>query len=103
MYPFSIKRSKCSSSCSNISDPCAKLSVPYVVKNMNIKVLNLILRINETRHLKWQETCTCKYRLDPSACNSKQRCSKDKFRCERKELIGKGIYDRGFFWTPSNS
>ena len=51
-YPFNIKTSKCSGSCNNISDPYAKLCVPDVVKNLNIKVLNLMSRTNETRHIK---------------------------------------------------
>ena len=42
-------------------------------------------RINETRHIKWHETCKCKRRLDPSVCNNKQRRNKDKCRCECKE------------------
>ena len=48
-YPFSIKTSKCSGSCNNISDPYPKMCVP-VVKNVNIKVLNIMSRTNETRH-----------------------------------------------------
>ena len=28
---------------------------------------------NETRHLEWHETRKCKYRLDASVCNNKQR------------------------------
>ena len=51
-YPFSIKTSKCSGSCNNINDPCAKLCVPSVVKNINIKVVNLMSRTNEMRHIK---------------------------------------------------
>ena len=51
-YPFSIKRSKCSGSCNNINDPYAKMCVSDVVKNINIKVLNLISRTNETRCIK---------------------------------------------------
>ena len=51
-YPFSIKTSKCSGSCNNINDPYAKLCVPDVVKNINIKVFNLMSRTNETRHVK---------------------------------------------------
>ena len=35
-YPFSIKTSKCSSSCNNIKDPYAKICVPDVVKDLNI-------------------------------------------------------------------
>ena len=72
-YPFSIKTSKCSGSCNNINDPYAKLCVPDVVKNINIKVVNLMSRTNETRHVKWHETCKCKCRLDASVCNNKQR------------------------------
>ena len=30
--------------------------VPDVVKNLNVKVFNLMSRINETRHIKWHET-----------------------------------------------
>ena len=37
-YSFSIKTSKCRGSCNNINDPYAKLCVPDVVKNLNIKV-----------------------------------------------------------------
>ena len=59
-YAFSIKTSKCSGTCNNINDPYAKLGVPDVVKNLNIKVFNLLSRTNETRHIKWHETCKCK-------------------------------------------
>ena len=63
-FPFSIKISKCSSSCNNINDPYAKLSVPDVGKNLNVKVLNLMSRTNETRYIEWHETCKCICRLD---------------------------------------
>ena len=43
-----------------------------------------------------------KCRLDASVCNNKQRWNEDKCRCECKELIDKGIYDKGFNWNPSN-
>ena len=71
-YPFSIKTSRCSGSCNNINDPYAKLCVPDVVKNMNIKVFNLMSKTNETGEVKWHETCKCKCRLVASICNSKQ-------------------------------
>ena len=41
-YPFSVKVNKCSASCNNINDPYAKLSVSGVVKNINVKVFNLM-------------------------------------------------------------
>ena len=49
-YPFSIKTSQCSRSYNNINDPYAKMCVPDVVKNLNVKVFNLMSRTNETRH-----------------------------------------------------
>ena len=70
-YPFSIKTSKCSGSCNNINDPYAKMCVPDVVKNLNVKVFNLMSRTTETRHVKWHETCKCKCRLDASVCSNK--------------------------------
>ena len=35
-------------------------------------------RNNETRDIKWHETCKCKYKLDASVSNEKQRWNKDK-------------------------
>ena len=93
-YPFSIKTSKCSGSCNNINDPYAKICVPDVVKDLNVKVFNLMSRTNETRHIKWHETCKCKCRLDASVCNNKQRWN------EWKELIDKGVCDKRFVWNP---
>ena len=101
-YLFSIKTSKCSGSCNNVNDPYAIMCVPDVVKNLNVKVFNLMSRTNETRHIKWHETCKCKCRLDASVCNNKQRWNDDKCRCECKELIDKGVCNKGYIWNPSN-
>ena len=79
-YPFSIKVNKCSGSCNNINNPYAKLCVSDVVKNINIKVFNLMPWGNQTKHREWRETCKCKCRLDSSACNNKQRWNEDKCR-----------------------
>ena len=59
-------------------------------------------RTNETRHIKWHETCKCICRLDKVICNSKQRWNENKYRCECKELIDKGVFDKGYVWNPSN-
>ena len=53
--PFSIKTSKCNVSCNSINDPYANICVPDVIKNLNVKVFNLMSRTNETRHIKWHE------------------------------------------------
>ena len=101
-YPFSIKINKCSGNCNNINNPYAKICVPDVIADLNVKVFNLMSRTNETRLFKWHEKCKCECRLDAIICNNKQRWNKNKCRYECKELIDKGICDKGFIWNPSN-
>ena len=72
-YPFSIKINKCSGNCNNTNNPYAKICVPDIVKDLNVRVFNLMSRTNETRHIKWHETCKCICRLDKIICNNKQR------------------------------
>ena len=59
-------------SCNNINDPYARIYVPDVVKNMYIKVSNLMSRTNDTCHIEQHETCKCKCRLDASVYRDKQ-------------------------------
>ena len=92
-YPFSIKIKKCSGSCNNINNPYAKICVP------DVKVFHLMSKTNETRFIKWHETCKCICRLDGTICNSKQRWNENKCMCE---LIDKGTCHKGFIWNPSN-
>ena len=63
-FPFSIETSKCSGSCNNINYSYAKICVPSVVRNLNVKVFNLVLRTNETRHkgFIWNRSnCECEW------------------------------------------
>ena len=55
--------------------------------------MNLLSRTNETRHIKWHETCKWECILDASVCNNKQRWNDDKCWYEWKELIDKGVYN----------
>ena len=50
-YPFSIKVNKRSGSFNNINDPYGKLCVPDAVKNINVKVFNLMSFSNQTKHI----------------------------------------------------
>ena len=83
-YPFSIKINECSGSCNNISNPYAKICVPTDVKDLNVKVFNLMSRTNDTRFVKWHETCKCICKLDGIICNTKQQWNNDKCVCECK-------------------
>ena len=50
-FRFSIETSKCTGSCNNINYPYVKICVPDIIKNLNVKVFNLMSRTNETRNV----------------------------------------------------
>ena len=101
-YPFSTKTNKCGGNCNNINYPYTRICIPDTVKNLNIKVFNLMSLTNETRHIEWYETWKCICRLNGIICNSKQRWNKDKCGCKCKELIDRGVCNKGFIWNLSN-
>ena len=100
--PLSIKVNKCGGDCNTINDPMAKLFVPDIVKDMNIKVFNMLSRINETRKIVWHETFKCICRLTSAICNDKQEWNENKCSCEcKKDLVSKLVFDKGYIWNPS--
>ena len=101
-YPSSVKINRCSSNCNSINDPCTKICVPGVIKNLNVKVYNLMSRTNETRSIKWYENCKCICSLNKIICNNKQRWNKDQCWCECRKLIDKGVCDKEFIFNPNN-
>ena len=101
-FPFSIKTSKCSGSCNSINNLLAILCVPDVVKNLNVKVFNLVSGTNETRRIERNEMCKSECRFNSSVCDNKQRWNDDKYWCECKELIDKGVCNKEFIWNSSN-
>ena len=70
-FPFSIEASKSSGSCNNIDYPYAKISVPDIIKNLIVKVFNLMSRTNETIFIEWHETCKCECKFGENVCNNK--------------------------------
>ena len=78
------------------------MCVSDVIKDLNVKVFNLMSITNETRLIEWHDKRKCKCRLDAIVCNNKQRWNKNKCRSEYKELIAKAICDKGLIWNPRN-
>ena len=58
-YPYNVLVNKCSGSCNTLDNPRYKICVPKVIKNVNIKVYNFLMMLNETRNVLWQESCRC--------------------------------------------
>ena len=84
-YPYNVLVNKYSESCDMLDDPMAKLCVPNFVKNVNMKVYNFLMRLNETRNILWHESCKCVCRLNSSVCNSKQIWNSDTCSCDCNE------------------
>ena len=59
-YPYNMLVNKCSGSCT-LDDPMAKMCVPNIIKSVNMKVYNFLMRFNETRNVLWHESCKCAY------------------------------------------
>ena len=101
-YPYDVLVNKCSGSCNTLNDPMARLCVPNIIKNVNMKVYNSLMRLNETRNVLWHESCKCVCRLNSSVCNSKQIWNRDACRCDCNEYFA-GIINctKGYMWNPS--
>ena len=80
----------------------AKLCVPDVTKNVNVKVYILLMRANETRHVLWHESCKCVCRLTSAVCNSKRIWNSDTCSCDcNEDFVEKMVCEKGYIWNPS--
>ena len=50
-YPYNVLVNKCSGSCNTPDEPMAELCVPNIIKGINMKVYNFLIRLNETRNV----------------------------------------------------
>ena len=101
-YPYNVLVNKCSGSCNTLDHPMSKICVPKVIKNVNIKVYNFLMRLNETRNVLWHGSCRCVCKLNSSVCNIKQIRNSDTCRCDCNEDFA-GIINctKGYTWNPS--
>ena len=101
-YPYNLLVNKCSGSCNTINNPMAKLCVPNIIKGINMKVYNFLMRLNETRNVLWHESCKCVCKLNSSVCNNKQIWNSGTCRCDCNEDFADIINcTKGYMWNPS--
>ena len=97
-YPYSIKVNRCNGNCNNISNPYSRVCVPNIVKNVTLKIFDLISQQNKIKQIIFHESCKCVCRLNEIVCNNKQKWNKHKCRCEC--LINKKCGNK--FWNPNS-
>ena len=101
-YPYNVLVNKCSGSCDMLDNPMAKLYVPDIIKRINMKVYNFLMRLNETLNVLCHESCKCVCKLNSSVCNSKQIFNSDTYRCDCNENFSDIIScDKGYMWNSS--
>ena len=50
-YPYNVLVKECSGSCDTLDNPMSKICVPKIINNVNMKVYNFLMRLNETRNV----------------------------------------------------
>ena len=70
-YSYKVLVNKCSGSCNTLDNPMSKICVPKIIKNVNMQVYNVLMRLNETRNVLWHESCKCVCKFSSSVCNNK--------------------------------
>ena len=58
-YPFMISLDKCNGSCNALDHLSTKKCVPSETKNLDVKVFNMITRINEAKTFVKNISCDC--------------------------------------------
>ena len=101
-FIHNVLANKCSGSCNTLDDPMARICVPNIIKNLNIKVYKLMMRLNETHNVLWHESCKCVCLLNSSVCNSKQIWNSDTCRCDcNEDFTGIINCTKKHMWNPS--
>ena len=101
-YLYNVQVNKCSGSCDTLDNPMSKICVPKIIKNVNMKVYNFLMMLNDTRNVLWHESCKCVCRLNSSVCNCKQIWNSDTCRCDcNKDFGGIISCDKRYTWNPS--
>ena len=98
-FPYNIKVNRCIGSCNNITNPYAKVCIRDIIKNVVVKIFDLITLTNTKKQLIFHESCKCVCRLDPIVCNNKQKWNEDKCRCE---CLVNTKCGNDFIWNISN-
>ena len=101
-YPYNVLVNKLSGSCDTLNNPMSKICVPKIIKNVNMKVYNFLMRSSGTRNVLWHENCKCVCKLNSSVCNSKQIWNSDTCRCDcNEDFAGIINCNKWYTWNPS--
>ena len=64
-----ISLGKCNGSCNVVDELPTKICIPSETKHVNVKVSNVIKRLNEVKTQVKYISCDCKCKFDSTTCN----------------------------------
>ena len=57
-YPYSIKVNRCNDNCTNISNSYSRVCIPDIVKNVTLKIFDLMSLKDKTKQIIFHESCS---------------------------------------------
>ena len=101
-YSYNVLVNKCSGICNTLDNPMSKICVPKIIKNVNMQVYNILMRLNDSRNVLWHESCKCVCKSNSSVCNNEQIWNDDTCRCDcNEDFAGIINCNKGYMWNPS--
>ena len=83
-YPLMSSRDKYNGNSNAVKVLSTKICILSRAKDVNVKVFNMITRINEAKTLVKCISCDCKCKVNSTTYNSNQKWNNNKFPCECK-------------------
>ena len=81
-FPNKIEIGRCTGSFNNISNPHSRVCVSDIVKNITVKMLDLMTLTNKTKQVIFHESYKCVCKINSKVCSQKQKFNENKCRCE---------------------
>ena len=85
-FPYKIKVDKWIGSCNDRDNLYFKICTLGIVKNVSVKVFDVISQQFVLKNITFHENCKCDCLLDEKVCNNKQKWNKNKSRFECLEI-----------------
>ena len=93
-----INLDKCIGSCNAVDGLSTKIYSPSKTKDIDVKVFNMITRINEDKTLIKHISCGCKCKFNSTTCNSNKKCNNDTCQRDCKKFH---TCKKDYSWNPS--
>ena len=99
IFSYKIGVDRCIGSCNDKDNPFLKFCLPYSIKNISVKSLDLTSNKNVLKNISFHQSCKCGCLLDKKVCNNLQKFNKNKCRCECLKIKD---CDIGYSWNVNN-